>query len=122
MIALFQAIVARCNAATYVDENGVTQPNLFNPAVGGRIVLGTGSVRLEISDPNNSANNVLADFNLATGAYSNVQANGQAVGPQYQATGFITAAGVIQEPNGFWRIWVAGHTPTAVPATATHFR
>jgi hypothetical protein len=71
-------------------------------------VQGTGSVNLEISDPNTTGNNCQATFNLATGAYSNVQANGQAVGPQYQATGFITAAGVIQEPNGFWRIWLAG--------------
>ena len=71
-------------------------------------VQGAGSVRLMISNPANEANNCLADFNLATGAWSNVQANGNAVGPQYQSTGFITAANVIAEPNGFWRIWLAG--------------
>jgi hypothetical protein len=71
-------------------------------------VKGTGNVVLEISDPSNEANNCQATFNLTTGLYSNVQANGLAVGPQYQATGFITEAGVIGVPNGFWRIWLAG--------------
>jgi hypothetical protein len=72
------------------------------------VVQGTGSVSMEIANAANGANNCLGEFNLATGLNTLVQANGNAVGPQYQATGFITAGGAVEEPDGFWRIWISG--------------
>jgi len=64
--------------------------------------------RLKLVNPSNTANNCLADFDLTTGEVLLLQANGAAVGPQYEATGFITDGGTVVDSSGALRIWVAG--------------
>jgi hypothetical protein len=70
--------------------------------------LGRSLARLKLQNPAATENNCLVDFDLVTGAVLLKQSNGQAVGPQYTATGFITDGGVIQEQNGWLRLWIAG--------------
>lgn len=65
-------------------------------------------VRVRLSNPANAANNCLADIDLGSGAVLIKEANGTAVGPQYESTGFITDAGVYAEEDGWFRVWVAG--------------
>ncbi|WP_029458263.1 phage head spike fiber domain-containing protein [Solidesulfovibrio alcoholivorans] len=65
-------------------------------------------VRVRLSNPANAANNCLADIDLASGSVLVKEANGTAVGPQYEATGFITDGGVYAEEDGWSRVWVAG--------------
>lgn len=69
---------------------------------------GRALARLKLVNPATPANNCLVDFDLTSGEVLLVQANGQAVGPQYTATGFITDGGVIVDKSGALRIWVAG--------------
>lgn len=69
--------------------------------------------RLKIANHANTANNCLADFDVSNGTVLLKQANGNAVGPQYQATGFITDGGVIAYPKGGYRLWVAGQPDSA---------
>ena len=69
--------------------------------------------RLKLANHANQANNCLADFDTSTGTVLLKQANGAAVGPQYQATGFITDGGVMSYPNGWYRLWVAGQPDTS---------
>lgn len=65
-------------------------------------------VRLRLSNPENSANNCLADIDLDSGTVLIKEANGAAVGPQYESTGFITDGGVYAEEDGWFRVWVSG--------------
>lgn len=65
-------------------------------------------VRVRLSNPANAANNCLVDIDLASGSVLIKEANGTAVGPQYEATGFITDGGAFVEEDGWFRVWVAG--------------
>jgi hypothetical protein len=77
--------------------------SIFTLPNGGRTTF-----RLKMVDGGNSANYCSADFDLVAMTYSNVKAVGLAVGPNWSATGFITAAGLITYPNGWMRLWIAG--------------
>jgi len=78
---------------------------LFAPYV---IPDGWTTFRLKLVDHANSANYCSADFDLVAGTVTNIIAAGLAVGPNYSATGFITAAGMSTTPSGAFRPWIAG--------------
>lgn len=64
--------------------------------------------RLRLYNPATPANNCQVDFDLAAMQVLQILANGNAVGPQYTSTGFITNGGIIADPSGALRLWVAG--------------
>ncbi len=68
----------------------------------------TTQIELRVENAANAANNVLAQFDLSAGTVLAVQSNGAAVGPQYTATGFITDAGIVVYPHGYFFVWVSG--------------
>lgn len=75
---------------------------------------GSTLVRLQIAHTGSTANNCLIDFDLVGGQILQqyYQSNGNAVGPQYMATGFVTKGGMTLFPNGWWRLWVTGQPDT----------
>jgi len=79
-----------------------------NLANGSLYVQGTGSVTLKIADAGAPTNCFFLTFNLATGAITDLQTQGQALGPQYTVSGFVTDGNIQIAPNGYWRIWTCG--------------
>lgn len=73
-------------------------------------------VRLVINNHENAANSVLAEFDLTTGIIGTILATGTAVGPQYSNTGYITDAGLLVYPGGWFRLWVAGQPDSTFSA------
>jgi hypothetical protein len=93
------------NGAT-LSLNVAYPTNLANASL---FVKGTGSVTLQVADANAPANCFFVTFNLATGAVTNLQTQGQALGPQYTVSGFVTDGNIqIAGQNGWWRIWTCG--------------
>lgn len=68
----------------------------------------TTQVQIKGYNPSATGNNILAKFDLSTGLVTDLQTNGNAVGPQYTADGFITDAGVIAYEDNWLFVWAAG--------------